>query len=797
MAVKIKRSIWLLFLCLVLVFHAASIYAQEEISEGEATFNFVDVDIRSVIKSVAKITGKNFIINPTIKGKVTIISSMPVDDEEVYGLFLSVLQVHDLAALETGKVVKIVPLDRAKQALNAIETGDKLRRPEDRQVTSIIRLEHVPADRVVAILRPMVPAKSYLAAHPDSNILIISDRAGNVNRMMRMVQKIDQITVGEIEVIQLNYGDARDIVAVIEGLETKAAKGQARSKLRLIADDRTNSILLSGTEQYRQRARTLIAHLDSPIEAEGSTQVVFLRFANAKDLVPILSGVDVAEKSTVGKGAAAAAAQRQRNKGVVIQADEATNALIITAPPATMKSLHAVIRKLDIRRVQVLIEAVIAEVTTDKGAQLGIQWRSTDSISATSNGVIGGTNFSGSNQVGINSINEATIGQIGLVNGFNLGYFRGTTEIFGTEFLNLAALISAVASDTDTNILSTPTLVTLDNEEAEIIVGQNVPFATGSFTTTASTTPDNPFTTFERQDVGLKLQVKPQINEGDTIRLDITQEVSDLTTQAIGGQPITNTRSIKTVVMVDDGKILVLGGLIDDSVEEVVTKVPLLGDIPFLGALFRFTSTNHEKQNLMVFLRPVILKDENTSSKITFDKYDYMRRLQQNYNEDGINLMPNAVAPELPGFEEYPNLNENNNGGNTIPGTTEDNSSSLKNEPTTIYDIDVEKTSAETRVHVMADGPLDNYRNSILAKTNSLPDRLYVDFPHARIDLPDSRFEVNTTLARIRMAQRENGGRIVFDSGIDELFDYKLYPESNGLTIIIPEKESSELNDNK
>ncbi|MFC1524714.1 type II secretion system secretin GspD, partial [Thermodesulfobacteriota bacterium] len=591
-------------------------FCKDSASKEEMIFNFHNVDIRTVIKSVAKITGKNFIIDPKVKGKVTIISSQTMDPEDMYDVFLSILQVHDYSAVESGNVVKIVPQAQAKMDMAYIDEKDPLR-PDDRTITRLHTLKHVPADKLVPILRPLMNPKSYLAAHMDSNTIIITDWAGNISRILGIIKRIDQDKTSDIEIIRLEHADAREVARIIEGLEAGKVKGAAtKQRIRLIADDRTNSILLSGPEHSILRAKVLVAHLDNPIEREGSTQVVFLRYAKAKDLVPILSGITAEEKKQKGKGAA----QHIKQTDIVIQADEATNALIITASPATMKSLASVIRQLDIRRAQVLIEAVVAEVSTGKSADLGVQWRALSDTDG--GGVIGGTDFTSdfSNPAAPTGggINALSVNPMGVSSGFNLGYFNGTSTILGKEVLNLSALVSALSSDADTNVLSTPTLVTLDNEEAEIVVGENVPFATGSYTSTGSSNPDNPFTTYERKDIGVMLKITPQINEGDSVRLDISQEVSKVgQSTATPGFQSTETRSIKTTVIVEDGKILVLGGLISDDVQESVLKVPLLGDIPFLGWLFRYTYSKHEKKNLMIFLRPMILRDEASSNRIT------------------------------------------------------------------------------------------------------------------------------------------------------------------------------------
>ncbi|MBU0480634.1 MAG: type II secretion system secretin GspD [Proteobacteria bacterium] len=637
-----------IFLFLAIFLSVGSVHSAEKNTAGRVTVNFQDVEIQTVINSVSRITGRTFIVDPRVTGKVTVVATQEVDEEEIYPIFLSVLQIHEFAAIEENGVTKIVPLARVKHDSADLSEGNESEKPlAESMVTRLYKLKHLPAEKLVSILRPLVPTKSYLAAQIESNMLIISDRAANIERLIKIVERIDQARSGEIEVVRLEHADAGDVVRVIEGLEGAARKGAPPGDdLRLIADERTNAILLSGNEFNVIKARALISHLDTPVETEGATRVVFLRYARAKDLLPILKGVEEGKKEGEKN------AQVQKRTDFNIQADETTNALIITAQPSVMKEIQSVINKLDIRRTQVLIEAIIAEVSTDKGAELGVQWRATDVTSASDEGVIGGTNFIGGEAApgGINGL-SADVAAFGALSGFNLGYMKGTVNILGSEILNLGALISALEKDGNTNILSTPSLVTLDNEEAEITVGDNVPFATGSYTSTGNNNPENPFTTYERKDVGIKLKVTPQINEGDSVRLGIEQEVSNLASTVSStniGLQTTKTRMIRTTVMVEDGKILVLGGLISDDIQDSVFRVPILGRIPILGWLFSYKKSSHEKKNLMVFLRPTILRDNDTGNRITFDKYDYMRRLQQDFNDKGVSLLPDTVAPVLP-----------------------------------------------------------------------------------------------------------------------------------------------------
>jgi len=621
-------------LCLVAVFLVPTLVCA---NEEKIAFNFNNADIRTVIKSVARITGKNFIIDPLVKGEVTIVSPETLAAEDLYAIFLSVLQVHGFSAVESDNIIKIIPVAKARQEADTRSFKAEGSAPADQVITRLYKLRYVPVQDLIAVLKPLVPNSSYLGFHIQSNTLIMVDRAANIEQQVRIIDSLDQDTSGRPEIITLNHASAAALAMVIDSLENKADK-KAGDQIRLVADERTNSILLSGNPDYVLRIKSMIAHLDQPVINEGSTQVIFLRNARAKDLVPIITGTLTGE-DPAGKTSPV------MKETVIVQADEASNALIITAPPARMKSIQSVVRQLDIRRAQLMIEAIIAEVSLDNAEEFGIQWRSASNVTSDNNAFIGGTNFNASGS----GINQASVNPRVLGDGLSLGFFSGTTNILGTNIINLNSLIRALSQTGDTNILSTPSLMAMDNEEAEIVVGQNVPFPTGSYTSTGSTTSTvNPFTTYERHDIGIKLKVKPQISEGDTIRLDISQEVSSVASLDQNSGPITNTRTITTSVLVDDGKLLVLGGLISNNVEESQYSVPILGSIPLLGALFRYNTSKQEKRNLMVFLRPVIIRDAGNSSRITFDKYDYMRNLQLQHGERPATLMPRLEGPVLP-----------------------------------------------------------------------------------------------------------------------------------------------------
>ena len=618
------------------------------------TLNLKDADISALISTVAAVTDKNFIVDPRVKGKVTVISSRPMNNDEVYQVFLSILKVHGFAAVPSGEVIKIVPDVNAKQdGIPTASDGQPGR--GDEMVTRVVQVDNVAAAQLVPILRPLIPQQGHLAAYPATNVLIISDRARNVERLVSIIRRIDQVSDSEIEIIPLQHASATEVVRVLTSLNRAApAKGKvpgvAAGGQVLVADERTNSVLLGGDRATRLRMRAIISHLDTPLESGGNTDVVYLRYAVAADIVDTLMGVGKVEEQEAGQGKRGAGSSRG---SFDIQADEATNALVMTAPPDIMRTLKRVIGQLDIRRAQVLVEAIIAEVSDQTARELGVQWLFNGAQD--SSGPVGVINFTNSGSLISDIINGAASVADGgtfpaIVDNALLGFGRTNSNSF-----NYIGVLNAIASDANNNILSTPTLVTLDNEEAEIIVGENVPFLTGSFTSTgASDGATNPFQTIEREDVGLTLKIKPQINEGDAMRLEIEQEISSIAPSVAGASDlITKKRSIKTTVMVDNSDMVVLGGLIEERIGEDIQKVPLLGDIPFLGELFTSRTSDITRANLMVFIHPVILRDNTTTQLYTNSKYNHIRSLQLGQDEDGINLMPSRNHPVLPPMEEF------------------------------------------------------------------------------------------------------------------------------------------------
>ncbi|MGJ8670725.1 MAG: type II secretion system secretin GspD [Oceanococcus sp.] len=613
------------------------ILAQAQADEIGSTLNLKDADIGTLIATVGEITGRNFIIDPRVKGKVTVLSTTPMAPDELYGVFLAVLQVHGFAAVPAGSVTKIVPEVGAKQ--DGGSHFDFFGMADDEIVTRVMEIQNVPAAQLVPILRPLVPQYGHLAAYSPSNMLIMSDRAANIGRLTQIIKRIDQAGDEEIEVIRLRFASAADVQQTLTGVlqSQQGKRDPSQQPITLVADERTNSLILSSDKNQRLRIRALIAHLDIPLDDDGDTQVIYLSYADAEKLAPILEGY---AESQTQKGGGKDKAPANINGDVRIVAEPDTNALVITAPPKIMRGLRSVIAQLDIRRAQVLVEAILAEVSISKSRALGVDWALLNDERIAAASILDPSVISGAAAVA----SSGAAGAAGLLRtGFNIG--GGSIKDDGTSF---ALLLNALAGDGETNVLSTPSLVTMDNEEAEISVGQEVPFLTGSFSNNSGGSNVNPFQTIERRDVGLTLGITPQINDGDSIQLTIKQESSNVSAGAAGAVDlITNKRTLNTSVMVGNGDILVLGGLIDDNVSRTEQKVPILGDIPLLGSLFRSTSISKTKQNLMIFIRSTILRDRESSSYYTRKKYDSMRDLQRQSNDQGWRAIGRTRGPEL------------------------------------------------------------------------------------------------------------------------------------------------------
>ena len=639
-----RKSIRLAVAALAL-FAAAVAWSQQP----AATVNWKDADIRQVVEAVSAVTGKNFILDPRVTGRVTLLSPTPLGPDALYEAFLSILQVHGYVAVDSGDLIKIIPDATARQFAGPLGT-DRSAGPDD-MATQVIQVRNVGATQLVPILRPLIPQYGHLVAHSGSNMLIISDRAANVARMVAIIRRIDQASDEDIEVVPLQHASAAEIVRIMTSIAQTPRADGAPNTTSLVADARTNSVLIGGDRADRLRLRTLIAHLDTPLEDGGDTQVRYLRYADSEELATKLqqhfSGQGPA---AAGAGAAPVTSAANADR-ISVWADTQTNALIINAPPKTMRSIMQIVDKLDIRRAQVLVEAIIVEVIADKKNELGTSWAIEGSGT---NAPIGVTNFpdflSGVVQLGTAASGGVTDPGSLIGEGITMGVGRITDS--GVSF---AAVLRALEGDANTNIISTPSVVTTDNEEATLNVGQEVPFVTGSYTNTGGTGGAvNPFQTIQREQIGVKLAITPQINEGDSMVLEISQEISSIAQSAGGAVDlITNQRIVETTVIVDDGEILVLGGLLEDVLRESDQRVPVLGRIPVVGNLFRARKTEKVKTNLMIFIRPTILRDSLDTAFETNSKYNAIREVQQGQQGDDIQLMPGQKRPMLPPIEEY------------------------------------------------------------------------------------------------------------------------------------------------
>jgi len=636
-------------LAVIVLAISAMVWAQQP----SATLNWKDADIRQVVEAVSLVTGKNFILDPRVTGRVTLLSPTPLGPDALYEAFLSILQVHGYVAVESGDLIKIVPDATARQFASQIgvEGADG---PDD-IATQVVQVRNVGATQLVAILRPLIPQYGHLVAHAGSNMLIISDRAGNIARMVSIIRRIDMASDEDIEVVPLQHASAAEIVRIMTALTQTQRSDGAPVVTSLVADARTNSVLIGGDKNERLRLRALIAHLDTPLDGGGDTQVRYLRYADAEELSTKLAQ----HFANQVQGAAGGQAAAQSTDGINVWADTQTNALVIDAPPKMMRSIMQIVDKLDIRRAQVLVEAIIVEVIVDEKNELGVTWAIEGSGS---DAPIAITNFPGAMN-GVVQLGSAIGGGITdpaslIGSGITMGVGR-----ISDGSISFAAVLHALEGDADTNIISTPSIVTTDNEEATLNVGQEVPFVTGSYSNTGNAGGAvNPFQTVQRQSIGVKLAITPQFNEGNSMLLEISQEISSIAQSAADAVDlITNQRIVETTVIVDDGEILVLGGLLEDALRESNQKVPFLGSIPVLGALFRSQKTEKIKTNLMIFIKPTILRDATTTAFETNSKYNMIREVQRGNQGNDIQLMPGRQRPILPDLDETPASQTPNN----------------------------------------------------------------------------------------------------------------------------------------
>jgi general secretion pathway protein D len=622
------------------------------------TVNLKETDIQELIKFVAEAPGTTIVVDPAVKGKVKVVSSKPVSRDELYELFLSILEVHGYTAVRSGGVVRVIQSKDARSAPVDVRDG-KGASGSDEYITQVIRLENISAAKLIPVLRPLVPQQAHMAAYAPSNAIIISDVSANIDRIRDIIVRMDDSAVQQTDIVKLRYAVSEDVVRMLDQLNKSEAKqsGGAEPEVLLVADNRTNSVLVSGDELERARIGKLIKYLDTPLEQSGNVKVIYLEYAQAPDIADVLTRVmqNISRLDT-GDGKPQ---PRTGGNTSTIEADEGTNSLIITADADEMAALEAVIHRLDIRRAQVLVEAIIVEMELIDGQDLGLQW-----LFANEDGAFG-SNIN-ANDARARRIAEAVIppsNDDGSDNDFELGDLTsalaqtpGFSLGWGTldDDFNMAIILNALKSQTNANILSTPSLLTLDNQEAYITVGQNVPFVTGSYTNTGAggDGAQNPFQTIERENVGITLTVTPHINEGDSVVLDIEQEVSSLTgLSLIASDLITNERKIQTKVLAQDGRVIVLGGLIKDDVQDGSQKIPILGDIPFLGRLFRTDAVQVTKSNLMIFIRTTILRDDEQMAGATADKYRYIKDQQELRRARGLMFLDDENLPVLPEWD--------------------------------------------------------------------------------------------------------------------------------------------------
>lgn len=632
----------------------AQVQAVEAQGEMRWSVNFNDTDIQDVIKSIAGLTGKTIIIDPKVRGPIKVINTRPLNAKELYELFLASLDVHGFTAVESGNIVRIVMNRDARQF--AIPTENNVKERDDLYITQVIPLKNTSAAKILAALRPLVPQYGHLTTYEPSNALIITDTRANAARISELVVQLDKIGITHTDVIPLRYANSADVVAMLTQLEKPDPnRGMTTAPPVIVADKRTNAVVVSGDDLTRQRLKLLIDDLDRPQSKSSNVRVFYLKYAKAEDVAKVLSGM----LQSLGQGKQAEGAPANAAQPAV-QADEATNSVLITADVDTMDTLLSIVDSLDIRRAQVLVEAIIVELSSGNDKELGIEWMYRNDQS----GFGGSTNSGALGTVGAAALDIEENGSTGdsLVQ-LAAGVAGIPGQVFGvgrlggkTDFL---AVLKMLQTDDSSNILSTPNLLTTDNTEASILVGEQVPFKTGSYSglgNTGTTTGTNsgfssPFNTINREDVGIKLQVTPHINEGDSVVLDIEQEISSVVRTTEDG-PVTSKREVKTQILSADGQTVVLGGLIKDDVLTSNSRVPVLGSIPVLGHLFRSQTSKKVKTNLLIFIRPTIIRDDRVLTGATAEKYQAIRERQIEFRRNKGLLLNNGDVPVLPEWEE-------------------------------------------------------------------------------------------------------------------------------------------------
>jgi general secretion pathway protein D len=653
----------------VFVFNGLVLTANS-VSAAQYSPNFKGTDLNEFINIVGKNLKKTMIVDPNVRGKVNVRSYDLLTEDQYYQFFLNVLEVYGFAAIETGNnIIKIVRNKKAKSAATPL-VDDENPGIGDEMVTRVVEVKNVTVRELSPLLRQMSDQAGggTVVNYDPANVFIMTGTAAVVNRLANIIKRVDRAGDQYEQIIKLKYASAGEMVRIVEALN-KSSQGKAGSTPsflipKIVADERTNSVIVSGEKQARDRIAKLIERLDSELENNGNTRVYYLKYSKAEELVDVLKGVS--ESIEAETKTAKTNTRKSQKRNVSIDAHEDTNSLVITAQPDMLRSLESVIHQLDVRRAQVLVEAIIVEVFEGDGVSLGVQWmHESGAMTQFTNGPAPISSVAAAAEAAqttpgepgtyiTNSLGEI-IGQNPTGNDIKGDYSLAATLLgtvsggmFGVMKNGWGAIVQAVSTDTNSNILATPSITTLDNEEAHFLVGQEIPVITGSTTGSSN---NNPFQTVDRQEVGIKLTVTPQVNEGTGVQLTIAQEVSSIS-GATGVDVITNKREIKTTVMVDSGATVILGGLIDEDVQESVQKVPLLGDIPILGHLFKSTSNTTRKRNLMVFIRPTIIRDGSLMNEISQDKYNFIRADQIRKQEAGLELMSDEKLPLLPKWND-------------------------------------------------------------------------------------------------------------------------------------------------
>lgn len=607
--------------------------------------NMRDADIRAVIQWIAEQTHKQIVIDPRVQGRVTAFADRPMTVAQAYQVFLSLLEVQGYSTSDIDGILRIYPSALAKVSPRAVVDGfDTLE--SSGQIMYVVTLQNVSNSAMAQLIKPLVSPTGYIAPLESSDSLLIADNSDNVKRLVELIHRLDRTGSLDVDVVKLQHANAKNVAQVVSGLvkpsngNAATTPGGSESPLSIAADERSNSVLLAGEPGSRQRAQQLIRQLDQPLSSSNASRVVFLHYLSAEELLPIL-------KSTTSSEQKEAKEEALKEAAISIEASKSNNAIVMTGPPDILDNMQSIISKLDVQRSQVLVEALIVEVSSDVANDLGVLWSTTNVADLKGSGGVAAVDALGNLPlVGTTTALDASGNPITVPapgNGLTLGYYTGG---------NLQAAIRALSSNSKANVLSTPSVITLDNQQAQIMVGSNIPLITGQSTGSASST-NNPFTTIQRQDIGITLKITPQINSDKSVMLDILQEVQTVantanTALAGAADLVTNKRSVSTKVVVNNDRTLVLGGLISDERDNAESKVPILGDMPLIGRLFRSTSNTTKKQNLMVFIHPVVIDSEAMANKLSRENYDDMRVQQMKY-ENG-KLEPTASAP-LPEYE--------------------------------------------------------------------------------------------------------------------------------------------------